>query len=269
MNPGTMLLLLAAPLAQMDDEFQYAFGGGELHPALTRFGPNAAQAMANKPGGLLIALSADRQEKGAVGIEPRFGISGDFEITLDYEILSVEKPSTGIGAGVKLWGQIQSGEFQAITLGHMMDPEGKIEFGAIFAEGRDVKKRQYKQKVLSTEAKRGRLRLARTGSELSFLAAEEDKDAFQEIQRVSAGRGDVTPLRISANTSGAACGVTVRLANLRIRAEDLPGEPTKLRRSTSRGWLVVWLLVIAVVGTGAALSWRYRSVLSRYWPWQR
>jgi len=268
MNPGTFLLLLAGSFGQMDDEFHCGFGGGELNPALNRIGPDVSRVMRSDSGGLRITLPPDRQDKGAVGIEPRFRISGDFEITVGYEILSVDTPSTGMGAGLKVWGRLDSDQFQAMNLGRMTSPEGASAFCAVFAQEDAAGKRRFQTKEQPTDAKRGRLRLVRTGSELSSLVAEEEAEEFQELQRVQVGTGDVLVLRISGTTSGDACGVSLRLLDLRIRADTLPDKPTTLAKGTG-GWFIVWLLVVAGIGTGGFLLWRYRLALWEYWPWRR
>lgn len=266
MNLATYLLLLAGAVGQMDEEFQCGFGGGELHPALNSFGPDVSRAMNSDSGGLRITLAADRQDKAAVGVEPRFGISGDFEITLRYELVSVDTPSTGMGAGIKVWGKIDSDRFQAMTLAHMVPSEGSSKFSAIYTQEDRRRKSHFKTRKVDTKAKHGTLRLARTGSELAFAVAEGDGETFQELQRVQASTGEVLSLRASATTSGDPCGLSIRLIDLRIRAEDLPGKAVKLKRNGSSRWLVVWLVGIAAAGAGGFFLWRYRSAVWGLWP---
>jgi len=259
MSFGPVLVILVTLHGQMDREFYCDFAGGELDPALSRFGPNADQAIASEPGGLRITLPSGRQDKAGVGIEPLFGISGDFEITLRYEMLSVDTPSTGMGAGIKVWGKIDTDEFQAMTLGHMVSPGGVSGYSAILAREDRRGRRHFQVKKLASDAKRGRLRLTRTGSELAFAVAEGEGETFQELQRVKISTGDVLALRTSANSSGDACGASIRLVDLRIRADDLPAKVGP-GQGESWIWLGVSVLSGAVVGMGGILLWRQRHV---------
>jgi len=94
-----MLSLALASLGQMREIHQDFRAGSRLTPGLKMFGPDLDRTARRDGKGLRITLRKDRKTKGAVGIETQFSISGDFEITLAYEILSVNKPKSGMGAG--------------------------------------------------------------------------------------------------------------------------------------------------------------------------
>jgi len=277
---GRILALLLASLGQTDKkkEFYQDFrGGGAVHHALTPFGPNRDQAIRQESRGLLIALPAKRRDARAVGLAPKFRIAGDFEITIDYEILSADEPTSGNGVGVGIWAKLRSDDDQTVALAHLIRPKQQAsgaqqskpaagskvrnEFVSTFScEGADPEgKRDLKAKSLATDGHAGRLRLIRTGSELTFLAAEENA-AFQELQRVNVSTDALMGLRLSANTSGAPCKLSLRLHDIRIRAGELPGAASPKKKSKVQ--LVVWLLAIVVVGGGGFLLWRYQ-------PWRR
>ncbi|HUT91538.1 MAG TPA: DUF1583 domain-containing protein [Thermoguttaceae bacterium] len=265
MNCGIIVAVLLASAGQMEEEFYEDFrGGSEINPVLNLFGPNATQVAGSESQGLRITLSANRPDKAAVGVSPRFAISGDFEITVGYEILSADEPPSGVGAGVGIWGQIRSDPPQAMSVACLERPEKGSAFVTQFAHERTPDgKRDFKQKLLAGGAgKKGRLRLARTGSELSFLVAEGEGDTFEELHRVSVRPDDVKPLRITASTNNAACGLSVRLVDLRIRADQLPGAAKPAETGGWGVWLVAFLLIIAVGVTGGFLLWLYR-------PWEQ
>ncbi len=95
MVSGQVFALVLASLAQTetDQEFYQDFrGGGSVHHALTLFGPYRDRAMQQEPRGLRITLPARRRDTAPVGFTPKFRISGDFEITVGYEILSAKPP---------------------------------------------------------------------------------------------------------------------------------------------------------------------------------
>jgi hypothetical protein len=265
MNCGIIVAVLLSSVGQMEEEFYHDFrGGADSFPVLRLFGPNAWEATAQEAEGLRITLAAGRPDKAAVGVSPRFVISGDFEITVGYEILSAEEPPSGFGAGVGVWGQIRSDPPQAVTVARLERPQKGSAFVAHFAHDLAANgKREFREKLLDSggEAK-GRLRLARTGSELSFLVALGESDAFDELHRASVRTDDVGPLRISASTHNAASSLTVRLVDLRIRADQLPRTPKPAERGSLAVWLLALLLIIAVVLGGGFL-------VCRDWLWPR
>jgi len=261
MNGGIVVAVLLSLAGQVKQEFYQDFrGGSDLHPALSLFGPNASQLTGRDAGGLLIALPANRPDKRAVGISPQFALSGDFEITLGYEILAADEPPSGLGAGVGVWGQIRSAPPQTMSVARLERPGKGSGFAANFAyEVAEGGKRDFKQKRLdSGAARKGRLRLARAGSELRFLVADGETGTFEELHRVSVKTDDVKPLRISATTSNLASGLKVRFVDLRIRADRLPGAAAPTETRGIGVWLVTLLLILAIGGTGGFLVWQYR-----------
>ena len=256
-NCGIIVAMLLSSVGQMEEAFYHDFrGGADPLSALRLLGPNAWEVTTQEAEGLRITLAADRPDKAPVGVSPRLAISGDFEITVGYEILSAEEPPSGFGAGVGVWGQIRSDPPQAVAVARLERPQKGSAFVTQFAQDLTANgKREFREKLLDGGAEtRGRLRLARTGSELSYLVAFGESDAFDELHRVFVRTGDVEPLRISASTSNAASGLTVRLVDLRIRADQLPRTPKPAERGSLAVWLLALLLIIAVVLGGGFLA---------------
>ena len=259
MTNATLVILFLAPVVgQMGDEFYQDFRRGPIHPALGQFGPDAARVIQPAPDGLRIVLLAKRPEPGGVGVTPQFRISGDFEITVGYQLLAAETPPSGLGTGIKLWGQIESGDQQAMTLAHLVRPSGEPQILALMARVGEDEQRVLDERSREAVERRGQLRISRVGSELLFAVAEGLSDEFVEFHRAPVGSGDVKTLRISANTHDVPAAVSICLTDLRIRADRLPvTAPQAVRRS----WLAVlgWLFVLAIVGAGGFFGWRYYS----------
>ncbi len=259
MTNATLVVLLLAPVpGQMRDEFYQDFRRGAIHPALGQFGPDAARVIQQAPDGLRIALRAKRPELGAVGVTPQFQISGDFEITVGYQLLAAETPDSGLGTGVKIWGQIESVDQQAMTLAHLVRPRGDPQILALMARIDEDDQRVVDQRSHEAVERRGQLRISRVGSELLFSVAEGLSDEFVEIHRTTVDTGDVKTLRISANTHDVPVAVSVCLTDLQIRADRLP---VTTSRPAQRSALFVlgWLFVLAIVGAGGFFGWRYYS----------
>jgi hypothetical protein len=110
-------------------------------------------------------------------------------------------------------------------------------------------------KTLDTGVRQGRLRVTRQGSELVFAAAAGDSPEFQEVHRTDARPDPLTALRVCANSGGSPTPVSVRLVDLRIRADSLSGAAGRRAADRGSGWLV--LLLVLVIGAGAAaVVWR-------------
>ena len=73
-----------------------------LHPSLSLFGPNAGDAVKAEVQGLRLTLPTNGRQTYGWGVVANFGMSGDFEVTADYELLAVDRPKRGSGAGVAL-----------------------------------------------------------------------------------------------------------------------------------------------------------------------
>lgn len=259
--PVALLLVLGALTpGQLSEEFVYEFRSAPtLHPALQLFGPSADLLARMESEGLRIRLPAQRPQPGSgVGITPRFAISGDFEITASYDLVSAEQATKGRGSGVSLYLVIGEPMQAAATLGRVNRPEegeSYVLWRALRKEKREGGDRMH---ILPAKVNTGKLRLARSGSQLHYLVAEGKSQDFRELAREEFARGDVRLLRLAANTGESPTALDVRLRDLRIRAERLPREP-----AAATIWNRVWLVQGALLGLGAAgyhlWRWRHRQ----------
>jgi hypothetical protein len=250
------LAIVLVPMAALGEEFYQDFrGGAPLHPAVGTFGGDAARHMKPESAGLRLSLSATPGEE-EFGVSPRFRISGDFEVTVAYEVLAVDKPKSGWGAGLKVWGQIGGSDFEAINMAHRLCSDGKEQVVALFSRPGSGGKRVFDQKTRETTVRKGQLRVARRSSEVTFLATKGENDEFQELHRVEARTDDLPALRIMASAGGTPTAVNVRLLDLRITADRLGGAARPPERR-GIGWLVACVVGVIVVASGV-WAWRKR-----------
>src|SRR5262249_39496579 len=92
-------LLGQAPTAEIYQDFR---GRQPLQPSLTLDGPDADETVTAEDEGLRIKLPATRRRVAPVGVATTFRLSGDFEVTGTYLILSADRPPNGNGVGVAL-----------------------------------------------------------------------------------------------------------------------------------------------------------------------
>jgi hypothetical protein len=78
----------------MPDEFSHQFRNGVVgHPVLRLTGPNHRQVAKADSQGLRITLPKTRQgDTGSVVVSPAFGLRRDCEVTLGFDLLSIEDP---------------------------------------------------------------------------------------------------------------------------------------------------------------------------------
>jgi hypothetical protein len=256
------LLLLTSLAGQLDESFQQDFGT-DLHPLVGLVGDEASTLARRQATGLLVSWDGQQESSEDVAVEMKLRLHGDFEITLDYELVSVTKPAQGLGAGVKIWCQIGAGNEapERITLGHLQGAEHDNALTTILA--RPNSKTQHDLEWFNATSKTGKLRLARTGSTLQYQVAEGDTESFRVLRAIEVTNRDVFALRFVASRHGATTPLSVKLCNADIRADYLlgPGE-TRVAKRGSR-WVVVYALLLMVLGGGGAAGWVFRESLRK------
>lgn len=227
---------------RLDQEFR-----DPLDPALEIFGTGPLATVGTDRSGLRISLAADRRKEEGAGVATRFQISGDFEITLAYELRSVKQPEKGFGAGLKIWLTTGNAQRRAITFAHFRRPKDENQRVAFIAFWDEAGKKTFDQKSFDTTVTRGQLRLIRTGSAVRFLAADENSTEFQELYEAEISPEDIETMRIQATSSAAAVPVDVGLQRLTIRAEKLSIGGQRKPESRWPRWSV------AIVGISAGI----------------
>ncbi|MCI0377423.1 MAG: DUF1583 domain-containing protein [Gemmataceae bacterium] len=213
------------------------------------FGPGAEQVMRPERGGLRIRLDAGRKKLEPVGLSPHFSISGDFDLSIAYEIVAADKPTKGYGVGVNILLQLHSEPAKTAKIAHYLrQGQGNV----LFLDYKVGQKEEYEVKSFPTESKKGQLALKRTGSTLFFMAGASGSE-LKELFQTEAGKEDVQLLRIVANTGGSPSALDVRFEEVRIRAGKLLNAPEASGGDGSWPWLVVGAAVI--LGAGIGLWW--------------
>jgi Protein of unknown function (DUF1583) C domain len=252
---GACLLFAIGATGSLESEFYQDFRGKSLDAKLKSFGHDNKKVCQIEPEGLRITLPAKREKTEAVGLTPSFGIAGDFEITLSYELIKAETPNTGYGVGVNIWMMLDSPQEETAKVGHYLRVKEGNTFFADSKLGKE--KSKYRMKTRPTDAMTGKLRLARTGATLRCLIAETNNGEFEELLRVEIGAHHVRRVRFAANTGGSPAALDMRLLDLHIRADDLGDAPLLTKPAPIS--LVYYIAgSIALVMIGAAL-WRWRS----------
>jgi hypothetical protein len=233
------------------------FRGKPYDPELFRpTGPGFATAIGSDRQGLRIVLPPEHGKKPPVGVVFRTGVKGDFEITMEFEVVDVKEPTSGRGAGPSLYLTMVSPTQEAATTGWKLEPDGSSVFFSHRASTPPGGKREHRGKTTPAKGRAGKLRFVRTGSTLAYQAAEGKSDSYREIDQFEIGRDDVNTVRVAADNGGSPTLVDVRINSVKIVADAL-GDPTPLPPPSSR-W-PLWLGAGVVLAAGGAYGfWRRR-----------
>lgn len=243
------------------EQYSLDLAKGEFKDRLFRLiGPNASAAVDRKSG--FVRLPADRPGQPQVGIASRFGMGGDFEVTAGFEIIGLDTPEDGYGSGVALR-LIKPGEpTQRAVISTVLVP-GKgdlVRTDVIDFENQKIV--AHRVEALPGKVRKGRLRVARTGTRVSFLISEQMQGGdgtFRLLREMSFGDEDIQSAALLADTGGARSRLTARLISLVVRADRLPTgtqappPPQSRPQPRSPWWRVA--LVAALAGAFALVGW--------------
>jgi serine/threonine protein kinase len=239
-------------------EFFHSFEGSTDKPkGLELFGPQADQQVKLEPGGLRITLPAGYQgQRPSTGLVTTFGVKGDFEITVGFEILLEEReqgptdkitrfslaviPQKSPDMDSEQW--IKPSQNLA-SLSHALSLTGKTMFLTWTTQwDPNAAKDEGIRHEFATTAKTGRLRLVRNGAELSYFVSEGADSDFTLLQKDPFGEKDLRQVRITGTTAGPTAALDVRVTDLRVRAASLTKVPPALRKRT-------WWKTVLVLGS--------------------
>jgi hypothetical protein len=213
-----------------------------------------------EPAGLRITLPREYAgppgffgERPDTGVAVAVGVKGDFEITVSYEILQEPEPEdAGLPqTRISLDLGVDRATNTVTVLSRRVEKTGGAQFLAWVSVWKEADgKNDSAWKEFPALAKTGRLRIVRTGAELSYYAAEGPKGEFVLLQRCAFSPANLEDVRLTGSTGGARAALDVRLTDLSIRAESLQKTTEPGTRQTGpRNWLAIsfaFTLVLAL-----------------------
>jgi hypothetical protein len=237
--------------------------------ALVPLGPGAVNLLKPTKDGLKIVIPAGADIK-LVGFSPRFKIHGDFEITVDFTIVSRSPPQSGFGSGPSVYLSLGTPQDPAASLGRLLRPDGQDHYGVFAARvdhGTRIPTARLFDVPLDKPSKSGQMRLTRVQGDVTYFVAEDLYSDPRQLASLPLGAGDVTLLRIGLSQSDAGSSAEMILHDLRIRADELPHLPSEQSRTAqlyrpryqpalppkSYRWL--WQLVTASIVAGGFAAW--------------
>lgn len=249
------------------------------NPGLEIFGPDATGCVRFEPEGLRITLPLNYpSQRSGTGVVTEFGIKGDFEITLGFEIL--KEPSAGLGGNPtdlrlivvpqerpepEVW--FKSTQNRA-SLGREAAGRGNVggfvadptKWNPILPKDKwgneifnNIESHPNYKRVLA-KAKSGKLRLVRTGAELFYYMSDGANEDFALLQKSDFGAKDLRNVRVLASTGEPLAAFDVRVSDLRIRADAFAKEaPLAILPAPPAPPRGQWLIAL-LIGGGVAVT---------------
>jgi RNA polymerase sigma factor (sigma-70 family) len=231
-------------------------------PALSIFGPDADEVMKTDAQGLRITLSERRRDCNNVGIEFPVRLRGDFDLSVGYELLAIGTPIPNPGAGVQLRLQPDNST-PVIALTRLLSrlpPQGAPLYGQVGHDGDTFGAFRISTLPNGNEtgftngtrvraqSPRGRLRLARTGGLLKYIATDGNAPSHV-LKTEQVGKVDISNLRLFGFSGWGPVAVDVRFTDLIITADEFPdGLPGPV------AWSKVTLPLLLVAGLAITLA---------------
>jgi RNA polymerase sigma factor (sigma-70 family) len=224
-------------------------GNPENNQELSLFGPGAAEVVRFEPEGLRIDLPAGYPgQRPFTGLRAQTPIKGDFEVTVNFEVLQEPKPEDVGKEGTRLILNVVLDVGRAALARRVTASDGTL-FSA-YAVGAGYQ-------AFPTTAKKGRLRVVRTGSNVSFYVAEDAADNFTLLHTIAFNDSDLRHVELVGATTSPRAALDVRFWDLRVRNGPMP-PPPPVAAATERVWLIAALVLALVSGLVLAV-FRRRS----------
>ncbi len=250
----------------LPEAFDQTFRDGQLPPLpWGLIGPNAHDAIRPGERGLRITVPPAQQPRDPVGVVLPRRIKGDFDITFGYEILELEPPPKGNGAGLEFYLLLDTPRPEVLGLLRVMSANEGDTYATSHLSNRSGKP-QSRHSFVPTSARVGRLRVSRVGGEATLWALEGSSGSFRALAHYSCETEDVKNVRLSVYPGAAQVPVSILIRDFQIRpfatqapdaalaggpAPEPPADTEPVRPAGTRGW---WLAAAALVALTIVLA---------------
>ena len=267
----------------MQEYFQSFKGKTDNVPGWEVLNPTGEQNVRFEAAGLRITLPPGREGgRPATGLMTDFGVKGDFEITLSFEIIKEADAGTNRSI-LDLAATKDVPKSDVTTIGRLMSPTDGRRFISWASLWNNAREKMVPDSIsVPTQIMIGRLRLVRSGADVYYGFSDGFDGDFRYFKKLSFGAENVRRVRIAGSVGGDKGTFDVRVTDFRIRADAIPNMPASSPApgaavvagpmaaqsplASGKGWLAVTLaggiavLVLAAVALGAVLYLRRRNI---------
>jgi RNA polymerase sigma factor (sigma-70 family) len=277
-KPEVVLVDVEAPKAAQNREFQFSLKEDmESRDGIKLMGPKAKECVRFEAAGLRITLPAGYLgERPNTGVRIATPIEGDFEATVNYEILMEPDPAELVGkkpTKIMLQAQLDREEWTVAALTRRVAPGKGLQFTAWTIRDNDQAQRRTKYREYPAQAKRGQIRLVRASEAITFYVADGPGAELKQLDTLPCGEEDLSTIELTTSTGGPKDSVDVRFSDLHVRSSAAPNNPAvnpeepPAPRTWSRFMLALEVIVsVAAVGTWLRLRRRRADKTSKDTP---
>jgi hypothetical protein len=237
-------------------------GEPDNRDGLKTVGRDAGECVRFEPAGLRLTLPAERQGRGNTGLVVSTPVKGDFEITVSFEILKESNPAAKGKQPTKLTllAVLDSprGEQSGVVRRTAQSQETDFAAWAIVWNP-EREKKQHKFQAFPTTAKTGRLRLVRTGAQMTYYAAEGPDGAFALLRQYPSGVDDLKEVHVLGATGGPNAELDVRVTDLFIRSGAVGSPVADDQRTVAAKRLLAALACVLALAVTFLGTWLYRT----------
>jgi hypothetical protein len=181
-------------------------------------GYEAAQRVKYENEGVRITLPAGKTHP-PTGVATTFGIKGDFDVSVRYEIFQEPDPAdSGLSnTGTRISLTLKLDERSEAAMRRKITPEQPVHILA-WRTIRPAGETKQLQKGVNFPVmqKSGRLRMQRNGTELSYHLAEGDDKEFKMLTTFSFVADDIQMIQLFGHTTDAKAALDARFTDLNI-----------------------------------------------------
>jgi hypothetical protein len=223
-------------------------------------GPDVTEHVAFEPDGLRIRLPPGYPaQRPSVGLFFNSTVQGNFEITARFELLKEPSPedagnnATRVTLGILL----DTPERNEAAVSRRMIAKGATQFFSFLIMDTEAKgKAQPKLDTVPTNARTGRLRLARIDSTLYCYASEGADEEFILVKSQPFRAHPGKQVFLHASTGGPRADLDVRISDFRVVADALPELAATEAPPVGTGrWLIAAVVVNTLLLLAALGGW--------------
>ena len=222
-----------APAARVFRTIHYSFRGKQFDKNLFQWTGTTTPTkyFRAEEEGLRLTFPPENGPGQPVGVQLKYPVRGDFEVSATLEFLNVAPPPMrSWGPGATLYFFMETEDWDGLWFGKMIVPKG----GPVFSTGHRVKKgkERFDKSTHTMEAQHesglARLRAVRKGASFSFYGADGAAADFRHLATLEVSDADLAIVRFGADPAWLTTAqLDIRLVEITITAEEFIGYEPK------------------------------------------
>jgi hypothetical protein len=255
-----VLCLLATSIVETRqaaaESIEYVFGASSPGDKGFDFSSlkNHPSVKSQRDGGYQVSHVSKKTTLPTIGGKARFGLRGDFEIELLFDVQTLEVPTTGDGSGIMVRIEFADRDQSGLTMALNASPNEllfwQLDFTRHGQEEHEVTKRPAFTNVFESPQ---RIQITRRGGDITaIVGASENSMTFESPTSSST---DVSNVAVWINTGNAPADLAIDLSKIRIEADQFANDIT-VPSAVSTWTIVFWIFVLMLTAVGSYWFWR-------------